>query len=148
MSEASAEQIISAAQSVGAHEMILALPDGYETEITPNGAGSLSAGQRQLIGLARAFFGNPVLVTLDEPTANLDPDKANEVIGLLKLAAEAGTIILTATHDNNLVAASRSILLIKKGGVLTADTQKYLEAFAKSQPDPFTASPLKIMAGA
>ena len=148
MSEASPEQIISAAQSVGAHEMILALPEGYETEITPNEAGSLSAGQRQLVGLARAFFGNPVLVTLDEPTANLDPDKAKEVIGLLKRAAEAGTIILTATHDNNLVAATRAIMLIKKGGVLTADTKKYLEAVGKSNSQPSVISPLKFTGGA
>jgi len=148
MGEASPEQVIRAAQSVGAHEMILALPEGYETEITPNGAGSLSAGQRQLVGLARAFFGDPVLVTLDEPTANLDPDKANEVIGLLKRGAEAGTIILTATHDNKLVAATRSIMLIKKGGVLTADTKKYLEAIEKSNPQSSVVSPLKFMGGA
>ena len=148
MSEASPEQVISAAQSVGAHEMIIALPEGYETEITASGSGSLSAGQRQLIGLARAFFGQPVLVILDEPTANLDPDKANEVILLLKAAADAGTIIFAATHDNKLVAKTRSIMLIKKGGVLTADTQKYLEALVKAQPDPSFGGPLKLKTGA
>ncbi len=149
MSETSAESVIEAAQSVGAHEMILALPEGYETEILPNGSGSLSAGQKQLIGLARAFFGKPVLVILDEPTANLDPAKALEVITLLKAAANDGCVIITATHDNNLIAATRSIMLIKKGGVLTADTKKYLEA-SKAAPKavPSVVTPLKLNIGA
>jgi len=68
------------------------------------------------------------LVILDEPTANLDPTKAREIIAKLKQAAEAGCIIIAATHDNALIAETRSIMLIKKGGVLTADTKKYLAA--------------------
>lgn len=128
MAQAPSEDIIKAAKRVGGHEMILELPKGYETEIPATGASGLSAGQRQLVGLARAFFGDPVLVILDEPTANLDPAKAREIIENLKEAARRDCIIIAATHDNLLIAETRSIMLIKDGGVLTVDTKNYLEA--------------------
>ena len=128
MSEAEPEEIFEAAKKVGAHEMILSLPGGYETQIPATGSSGLSAGQKQLIGLARAFFRDPVIVILDEPTANLDPVKASEVITKLMQAVEAGTIIIAATHDNHLISITQSIMLIKKGTLLTADTKQHLEA--------------------
>ena len=135
MSGAEPEAIFSAAKLAGAHEMILALPQGYETPIGMPGTQKLSAGQRQLIGLARALFGNPVLIVLDEPTANLDPEKSREVTQNLVKIAAMDRIIIAATHDNNLIAATQIIMAIKDGSLMTADTKKYLEAkSAQSKP--------------
>jgi len=108
--------------------MILSLPQGYETPVGIAGIGSLSAGQRQLIGLARAFFGNPVMILLDEPTANLDPTAVYHAISNLNKMAKTGVIILTATHDPKLIAATSSVMVVRDGGILTADTKQYLLA--------------------
>jgi len=141
MTQAEPAAIIEAAKKAGAHEMILALPESYETPIGIPGAGSLSAGQRQLIGLARALFGSPVLVLLDEPTANLDPIAVGRTIKNLKVISEAGTIILTSTHDHNLIAATNSILMVREGGVLTADTAQYIQSL---QPKGGNIFPVKL----
>jgi len=128
MSQVEAELIIEAAKKAGAHDMILSLPQGYETPVGTAGIGSLSAGQRQLIGLARAFFGNPVMILLDEPTANLDPTAVYHTISNLNKAARSGAIILTATHDAKLINATQSVMVIREGGILTADTKQYIQA--------------------
>ena len=128
MSGAEPDVIFSAAKLAGAHEMILALPQGYETPIGMPGTQKLSAGQRQLIGLARALFGEPVLIILDEPTANLDPEKSREITENLVRVAGLNRIIIAATHDSNLIAATQNIMAIKDGTMMTASTKKYLEA--------------------
>jgi PrtD family type I secretion system ABC transporter len=128
MTQASPEAIIEAATLAGAHDMILGLPQGYETEVGVPGMGGLSAGQRQLVGLARAIFGNPVLIILDEPTANLDPAAAAHTINQLKAIAEAGAIVIAATHDVKLIQSTTSVMVVREGGVLAADTSRYLEA--------------------
>jgi len=94
MKDVEPENIIAAAKVAGAHEMILALPQGYETQVGVPGIGSLSAGQRQMIGMARALFGKPVLLLLDEPTANLDPASVHQTINRLNAVAKAGTLVV------------------------------------------------------
>lgn len=144
MTDCEAEEIIEAAQKAGAHDMILSLPKGYETPVGTAGIGTLSAGQRQLIGLARALFGNPVMILLDEPTANLDPTAVYHAISNLNKVAQSGAIVLTATHDPKLIAATQSVLVVRQGAILTADTKQYIQA-SKPKAANATAQPLRTV---
>lgn len=120
--EADPTEFYAAAQEAGAHEIIMSLPDGYDTVIGPNGVG-LSGGQRQLIGIARAIFRSPVMLLLDEPTANLDPETASRVIRVLKARAAIGCIVIASTHDPRLVENAETKLTIAQGGVLAEPVQ-------------------------
>ena len=108
------ERVIRAARLAHAHEMILQLPDGYETQIGDGGA-VLSGGQRQRIALARALYGEPRLIVLDEPNAHLD--KAGEVAlidALVELKERRVTVIMV-THSASLMAALDKLALLKNG---------------------------------
>ena len=113
-SEMDSEKVIKAAQMAGVHEMILLLPEGYDTVIGPSGC-TLSGGQRQRIGLARALYGSPKLVVLDEPNSNLD-DVGEQSLAetLATLEAEQITTIII-THRNNVLSKIKKILIIKDG---------------------------------
>lgn len=128
MGEVDPEAVLKASQLAGAHEMILSLQDGYDTRVGPHAMHLLSAGQTQLIGLARALFGAPVLLVLDEPTANLDATTSRAVIACLTAQAHQGAIIIAATHDRSLIGASSGVLAIREGVMVSADAQKYLES--------------------
>lgn len=121
------EDVFTASQSIGAHDMILQLPNGYDTKIGPAGV-HLSAGQSQLIGLARAFFANPVLLLLDEPTANLDKDTASLVIGAIEAQSRGGAIIFASTHDMNLIERMTVALIIRNRAILSVPAKDYSSA--------------------
>lgn len=112
--ESSDEDVVSAAQMARAHEMILSLPQGYDTDIGPGGA-ALSAGQRQRIGLARAFFGDPKLLVLDEPDASLDMDGEIALGQALKAAKENQITTIVVTHRRTLLAHMGKLLVLKDG---------------------------------
>jgi PrtD family type I secretion system ABC transporter len=130
MQDVEPDKIIAAAKVAGAHEMILALPQGYETQVGVPGIGSLSAGQRQMIGMARALFGKPVLLLLDEPTANLDPASVVQTINRLNAVARSGTLVVVATHDMKLIRAASQLLIVENGSVGNAQTKAYIAASA------------------
>lgn len=127
MDEAAPDEVYAAAGDAGAHDAILRLPDGYDTQIGQGGV-MLSAGQRQQIGLARALFRTPALLLLDEPTANLDASAAQRVITALVAAAARGAVILAATHDRALIAALDMTLIIRGGAVMSATSEEFLKS--------------------
>ncbi|AXB75544.1 type I secretion system permease/ATPase [Novosphingobium sp. P6W] len=111
--------VITAATRANVHQMILDLPEGYETRVDEGGSG-LSGGQRQRIGLARALFGDPKLLVLDEPNAHLDADGEEALAGALEeLKAGGATIVLIAHRLNPVAHVDRVVVL--NCGVLQLD---------------------------
>ncbi|WP_233282748.1 type I secretion system permease/ATPase [Agrobacterium tumefaciens] len=110
--------IVAAAQAAGARDMILALPDGYETQVGDGGA-NLSAGQRQRVALARALYGEPFLVVLDEPNANLDADGDAALSHAMAGVRHRGGIVLVVAHRNS-VLSQLDLLLVMENGVAKA----------------------------
>jgi PrtD family type I secretion system ABC transporter len=114
--EQSSVRIVRAAQRAHAHEMILQLPGGYETQIGESGA-LLSGGQRQRIAMARALCGDPRLVVLDEPNANLDAAGETALLETLAALKADGVTVVMVTHNTTLTAALDKLALLKNGAL-------------------------------
>jgi ATP-binding cassette subfamily C protein PrsD len=112
--EATSHAIIKAAQAAHAHELITALPEGYDTPIGYRGA-VLSAGQRQRIGLARALYGDPFLVALDEPNSNLDAEGEAALTAALMGVRQRGGIAIVIAHRPSAIEAANKILFVQGG---------------------------------
>lgn len=121
--EASLETVIEAAKTAGIHQMILDLPQQYDTELGPEGVG-LSGGQRQRLGLARALLGKPDMLVLDEPNANLDAAGEAGLRDAVIRLKEQGTTILLVTHRTTVLEAVDRMMFVRDGR---------LEIFAPSE---------------
>ena len=134
------ERILEAAMASGAQDLIVSLPNGYATRIGEGGA-LLSAGQRQRIGLARALYGEPFMVVLDEPNANLDAEGEAALTRAIEILRDRGAITIVISHRPSALAALDTVLLLHNGAMVAFGQRSEIYArLAQRDPDTATGS--------
>lgn len=114
--EVDSDLVITAARASGVHEMVLHFPQGYDTPIGEAG-GILSGGQRQRIALARAIYGNPALLVLDEPNSNLDDSGEAALLQAVQAMKATGSTIVLITHRTNILRVVDRLMLVRDGQI-------------------------------
>jgi ATP-binding cassette subfamily C protein len=138
---AKADNIIAAAQMAGAHELILGLPNGYDTRIGEAGA-SLSGGQRQRVALARALYGNPFLVVLDEPNASLDSAGDEALNKAILSVRQRGGIVVVITHRPAALGQVDQVAIMEEGRIRAVGPRdEVLQNVMKRNAAPVPARP-------
>jgi ATP-binding cassette subfamily C protein len=145
---APSEAIIAAAKLAGVHDLVVRLPEGYETPVGPDGS-NLSAGQRQRIALARALYRDPFLIVLDEPNSNLDAEGETALATAVSSACARGAIVILVAHRQSILSVVDLILYMRDGKALAygprddilrriagAEAPKKLQDKAQPVPQP------------
>ena len=114
--EVDSEKVVLASKRAGVHDMILHMPEGYDTKLGDSGAG-LSGGQKQRIGLARAMYGDPSLIVLDEPNSNLDEVGEQALVQAVMDLRKRGKTIVLITHRTTVLGATNKLLMMREGAV-------------------------------
>ena len=127
-------QVIAAAQAAGVHEVILRFPKGYDTQVGERGS-LLAGGLRQRIGLARALYGGPVLVVLDEPNANLDEVGEAALLQALRWLRHRGATVVMVTHERRLLSVTDRVVILDQGRVRFAGSMEELLCTASQGKD-------------
>jgi ATP-binding cassette subfamily C protein len=112
--DATSEAVVAAAKAAGSHDLIVRMPDGYQTRMGESGK-SLSGGERQRVALARALYGNPFLVVLDEPNASLDAAGDNALTDAITAVRQRGGIAIVIAHRPSALAAVNKVLVMANG---------------------------------
>ncbi len=129
------EKIVTAAKLAGVHELILHLPEGYDTRIGASG-GVLSGGQRQRIGLARAVYGDPCLLVLDEPNSNLDEQGERQLAVTVQRVKSSGCTVVVITHRTLLLGIVDKILVLQAGNVAICGGREEVMTKLREQARP------------
>jgi len=143
MGDSEDAHVISAAKLADVHEMILSLPDGYETQIGEAG-GILSGGQRQRIALARALFGAPMLLVLDEPNASLDRVGEQALLDTIDEMRRRGVTIVVIAHRPTMLEHVDKILVLREGKTDMYGTRDEVMAKLTGRPEPATVAPEQV----
>ena len=143
-------EVVAAAKRAGAHELLLALPQGYDTQIGAAGQ-RLSGGQRQRVALARALYGDPPVLVLDEPNANLDAPGEQALVDSIRNSKARGRTVIIMVHRPSAIAACDLLLMVDRGvqidfgprdEVLKKRTRNYPQLVGNDKPDtPQPAAP-------
>ncbi len=143
--ELNSEKVIEAARCAGLHDMILRFPKGYDTPIGEAG-NLLSGGQRQRIGLARAVYGDPVLIILDEPNANLDDACEAALARTVQDLKEKGRTVFLITHRPGAIAAADRLVILRDGHIQIQGTRDEVLASLRprSAPPPADLAPQPV----
>ena len=140
--EVSPDKVVAAAQLCDVHELILRFPEGYDTMIGAGG-GNLSGGQRQRIGLARALYGIPKVVVLDEPNSNLDDQGERALAQALARLKAAGSTVIVVTHRNSVLGSVDKLLMLNEGQLAAyGPRDEVLAHLQKSQKPPASPKPM------
>jgi PrtD family type I secretion system ABC transporter len=135
------EGIVAAAQAAGVHELILTLPEGYNTRLGESGQ-VLSGGQRQQVGLARALYGEPFLVVLDEPNSNLDGAGDSALGRAVDVVKARGGVAVIITHRMSTIQAVDDLLVLSKGGVVAYGPKAQVLAELRRRPVDAASEPV------